>query len=227
MQRLHACHDPVPGCRLLIVAGRPLLAEGLHALFRGHSEWDTSVASGDLERTLRQIQEAPPDLVLLDMTMPDGGAFSALWAIRRQRPAVRAVLLDDTLRESRLHAARKLKAAGYFTQDDTFGSLLEGLRRVARGETALSAAAQSCLALGAATGRDGGPGVRPLVQRLTRRELEIAIHLSRGQTVRQCAAQLRISPNTVDNHKSRLMNKLGLHKLADLVRLAIREKLLD
>ena len=65
------------------------------------------------------------------------------------------------------------------------------------------------------------------IQRTTRLELEVFVHLAHGLSVKQCADRMELSPSTVDNHKSRLMKKLNIHKLVDLALLAFREGLVD
>lgn len=226
MKRSDAPHAPNLVRRVLIVARRRLLAESLEALFRRESDWEAT-AAWDLEQALRQTESLQPDVVLLDLALPDGGAFLALRELRACSPRSRLVFLDEALHEGRLLAVCGLRAAGYFTQTDGFTPLLEGLRRVARGQTAYCAAAEVCLAVQRDHNPEGLAGQSPDLRQLTRRELEILLHLARGLSVKECAEQLRLSPNTVDNHKSRLMSKLGFHKSVDLVRLAVREKLLE
>jgi DNA-binding NarL/FixJ family response regulator len=225
MERLDHAHDPLTQHRLLILAGRVLWAEALAALFRqvaGCGEVETAT---DVDQAVGRAAGFRPDSVLLDWNLPGGAAVLAARLIRLECPHVGLVFLDDTVHASRVLATRRLRASGYFTQDEPFEALLAGIREVGSGGSAFCPSAEQCLA-SAARRESGGPSIeQPGFEKLTRRELEVLVHLARGLTVKQCAAKMALAPSTVDNHKSRLMHKLGVHKAVDLVHVAIRENL--
>lgn len=227
MERLDVSHVPPSAHRLILVIARPLLREGLDALFASRPDFRLAASTGKLDSLLAIVREIQPDLALLDLTLPDGEALLAAQVIQTRSPATRLVYLDDVFHETRLMAARKVRAMGYFSQADTFATLVAGLVRIAGGGTAFTPAAEPFLLPNGAATEVGDPPAGPDLERLTRREVEILVHLARGETVKQCALQLHISPNTVEHHKSRLMSKLGIHRSTDLVRYALRAKLLE
>lgn len=226
MERIDRFHDPAEQCRLLLIGGRRLLCQGLEALFCRARGWRHVCAVVGAEQGIRRAVDHRPHVVLIDLRLPDGGALAAARAIRSQCPA-RLLFLDETFHESRVRAVLSLRGAGYFTQDDSFETLVDGVRRVAHGDSAFSPAAEPHLVHVCGRPHWKAPSGSDGLVRLTRRELEVLVLLAQGLTVKQCAEQLQVSASTADNHKSRLMAKLDLHKVVDLVHLAIREGLLE
>lgn len=123
--------------------------------------------------------------------------------------------------------ALALRAAGYFTLEDSFEKLLDGVCAVASGRRAFSPEAESRLINDDGNVRCRCSSRRSGLPRLTRREAEMLVLLVRGMTIKQCAAELHISASTADNHKSHLMAKLNVHKVVDLVRIALRDGLIE
>ena len=226
MECIDRFHDPAEQCRLLLIGSRRLLCQGLEALFCRARGWRQVCAVVGAEQGIRRAVDFRPHVVLIDLRLPDGGALAAARAIRLQCPA-RLLFLDDTFHESRVRAVLSLRGAGYFTQDDSFETLVDGVRRVAHGGSAFSPAAELHLVRVCGKPRWKARSENAGLVQLTRRELEVLVLLAQGLTVKQCAEQLHICASTADNHKSRLMARLGLHKVVDLVHLAIREGLLE
>lgn len=224
MERIDLSHRASASHRILLVVARRLIAEGLEALFRQQPDWQTAIA-GTVEEALVYVEQQRPEAVIVDLSLSDGGAFLLLQQVRSRGLKVRVVFLDDSVHPARLAAVQSLRAAGYFTLTDSFASLSAGLRQVLAGRTVYSTFPGPDA--GSSTGIPASGGGASPLSRLSRREMEVLIHLARGLTVKECAEHLHLSPNTVDNHKARLMSKLGLHRSTDLVRLAIREKLLE
>ncbi len=225
MERIDPSHQQRMPNRVLIVVTHRLIAEGLEALFRQQADWKVALAA-NVETALATAEQSRPDVALVDISLPEAGAFLLLRQLQHQSPGVRVVFLDDSVHEGRVAAVQRLRPAGYFTLSDSFVELVAGLRRIVQGEIVYSPGAELFF-LPAPPGGLSGVGVPSALSRLTRREMEVLVHLARGLTVKQCAEKLHLSPNTVDNHKARLMNKLGVHRSADLIRLAIREKLIE
>jgi DNA-binding NarL/FixJ family response regulator len=226
MERVDQPHDPAAQCRLLVIGSRRLFCQGLEALFCPARDWHHVCAMVGAEQATRRAVEFQPDVVLIDLRLPDGGAFATARALRSQHPQARLLFLDESFHPGRVRAVLSLRGAGYFTQDDPFEALADGVRQVARGGRAFSPVAEPHLVRTGGRLRWKAPVGQPGLAQLTRRELEVLVLLAQGLSVKGCAEQLRIRPSTADNHKSRLMRKLGVHKVVDLVHLAIREGLL-
>lgn len=227
MKRIDQPEAPAASCRLLIVAGRRLLGQALEALIRQAGCCDDVCVELGVERAVERAAEANPEVVLIDLRLPGGDPFGLAQSIRACCPQSRLLFLDDSLNKGRLQAALRFAEAGYCTQDDSFDELRKALLLVASGNWAFSATAAPHIDQSNRRPRCKASSNIPGWSRLTRRQLEVLALLSEGLTVKQCARRLQIAPSTVDNHKTRLMTRLGVHKVVDLVRLAIQEGLLE
>ena len=139
----------------------------------------------------------------------------------------RMMFLDDALRPERLRMTLAAGAHGYWTKQASFDQLCEAICRLASGGTSVCPAARRYLVgcdghLRFDQTADGTP-----LAGITRRERQVLVLLAEGLSVRQAAERLCLSPRTVDSHRSNLMKKLGIHKIVDLVRLALREGLIN
>jgi len=225
MERTDPTHNLASECRLLVIAGHPLLGEALAALLRQAGGSNNVVAATEVEQAASRAADFQPHSVLIDWNLPAGGAVVAAQSIRSRCPRAGLIFLDDALHETRVRVARGLRASGYFTLDDPVEDLLEGVRRVGRGGSAFGASARRCLAAAERRKLSDKPADQRGLEKLTRRQIEVLMHLVRGRTVKQCAEKMGLSPSTVDNHKSHLMRRLGVHKAVDLVHVAVRENL--
>ena len=210
---------------LLIVDRLPLVADALGALLEAHGLYVFGSTS-DMERAAELFETAPPDIVLLDAAIDAPAATRLSRQAVEATPAAKIVFLDHRLHERRLSAAICARASGYWTKQANASTTVEWLRRVAVGETVFCDDAAALLARARQRGNRAGTTNRSLPQ-LTERERELVPYLARGLSVRETAAIVGRSASTVDNHKTRLMKKLGLHRIAELTRLAIREGVIE
>jgi len=209
---------------MVIGSRQRLFREGLAAMFRSAGflhAWEV-----DTPEVVWSVQQRNADILLLDMEARTEETLDMARLIDGQRSHCRTLLLDDRVRPAHLCAALGVAAKGYWTKEDPFSELSRAVRQIAAGRLSFCPAARHLLAM-----TPQGPRFRPrentpgTAAGLTRRELEVLALLSEGLTVKQCAERLRLAASTVDNHKVRLMRKLNVHKVVDLVRLAVREGL--
>jgi DNA-binding NarL/FixJ family response regulator len=166
-------------------------------------------------------------VVLLSIRLPNRRAVDVARRIARRRRATRFVYLDDAARPAALDAALKGPVHGYWSKQSGFTGLLDCLDRVADGRWAFDPAVEGCLEWS-----NEGPRLRywpvgTALAKLSAREREVLAVLAEGVSVKQCALRFDLAPNTIDNHKSRIMNKVGLRKNTELLWLAIREGLVE
>ena len=212
------------GYRLLVVEVSPLVRE---CLAERLSAARIEVASSDWEDALAAVRRSGPDVVLLSVRLPNRRAVEVAQRIGRRRHASRIVFLDDAPRPAALATVLKTSAHGYWTKQSGFSVLLDVLDRVADGRWAFDPAVEGCLEWS-----DEGPRFRcwpegTAMAKLSPREREVLAVLAEGVSVKECALRFDLAPNTIDNHKSRIMHKAGLHKNTELLRLAIREGLVE
>jgi DNA-binding NarL/FixJ family response regulator len=168
--------------------------------------------AGTAAETLAMIQNVKPDVLLLDITLPDRSGFDVLAELRSQDSSPLVVVLTWHTEPS--YAARAIAAGahGYVNKAVEPSALLESIRAVSRGEQIVPPGVEQLLASG-----DGHPA-----SALTARELQVMEMLSRGMTNREIAEHLDISIKTVDTHRGHVLKKLGLRNNSELTRFAVK-----
>jgi DNA-binding NarL/FixJ family response regulator len=219
-------HTQTKLIRLTLVEPSSLMREGLVALLAQTDDISCAYAESDHEIGLKQCQTHPPEVALLGVSISDSASLAGVRLWQQQFPAVRIVLFDDCVRDLHLLYTLRMNLSGYTTKQDTFAEILEVIRNAADGGQAFTQRVQHRLKrslrgweLSAAEGAGD-------LQCLTPREVEVMAHLAQGLSKQRCSDILKISPNTLDNHKARIMRKLRLHNSIQLTRLAISEGLI-
>lgn len=220
-------HSPSPiPVRIAIVDDETLFREGLIALFAASSDFRLVASGADSGELLEKLPAADrPDVALLDVRTDASGVLVGVGDWQRRFPETRLVLLDDVVRDAHVRQASRLKIHGYALKQDSFFSLTTVVEAAARGVGSFTPSASSRLALTVGGWELKADADSPGLHSLTPREIEVLACLAKGHSVKACSDLLRISPSTVDNHKSRIMKKLKIHKTVDLARLALREGL--
>ena len=207
--------DPV---RVLLADDHALVRAGFRALLRGFVGV-TVVAETDNGRdALRLIEEHRPDVVLMDIAMPELNGLEAAIRVRDLDPHVRVIILSMHANEEYILRALRAGVAGYLIKDAGPVELELALQAVTRGETYLSPAVSKRLAEYV---RRMGDGSSPL-DALTARQREVLQLIAEGHTTREIARMLDLSVKTIETHRTRLMERLDIHDIAGLVRFAVR-----
>ena len=212
--------------RVLIADDHVLVRSGLHALLRASSDLEVVGEAGEGAETLRLAAALRPDLVLLDVTMP-GGGIAIAQRLKEAHPELVVLFLTMHEDESLMHQALHAGAAGFVVKRAEPSELLEAIRAVSRGEIYVHPAMTR---RAAATADDDGTPARASAPApataLTPRELDVLRLLARGNTNRQIAGLLGLSPRTIESHRANLMGKLGLVSRVELVEYAEEHDLL-
>lgn len=148
------------------------------------------------------------------------GAFEMASQLVKRSPRTRLLFVDQEVHPLHVHRSLHVGGAGYWTKHTPFDQLFQVVKRIATGQCCFCPEVREQLIHTKGRWRLK-PSSRIAAAKLTNRESQVMILLAEGLSVKQCAEQLRLSPHTVDNHKSRLMSKLGVHKMSELVRLAM------
>jgi len=208
--------------RVLICDDHPLFREGLRAILRDQpgievvGEAKNGIEAFDQARALR------PDVVLMDIDMPELSGLEAMKRIVAARLPSRVVILSLYDDEDLIASCLDAGATGYVLKDGPTAQLLFAIEAAHRGERYMSPRALSAVVEHA---RDGGKGTGTRYDLLTDREREVLRLLADGFSSKDLALRLELSVKTVDAHKYNLMRKLDIHNRADLVKYAIRKKL--
>lgn len=207
--------------RVFIADDHGILRGGLRALINAQSDMEVvgEAASGpDAERG---VKETEPDVVLMDISMPEGGGIASIAAIRSVRPKTKVLVLTVHDELGYVRAAADAGAIGYVVKSAVDTELLAAIRAVAQGRTfmdlpvSLRAAQKSIF-----------PGAHGQTTQLTAREHEVMARVAEGYTNAQIADELRLGVKSVETYRARVMDKLGLTSRSDLVRFALESGVL-
>ncbi len=196
--------------RVLIVDDHPMVRRGLSELFDGESDIEVIDAVGSGEQAVAVSLAARPDVVLMDVSMPDMDGIEATRRLLEVRPEARVVMLTSFADHERVMEALDSGAIGYLLKDAESDELLRGVRAAARGESPLSPRAARALI----TERRGQ---RPF-QELTSRELDVLRLVARGLSNKQIAWRLAISEKTVKAHMTSIFGRI---RVADRTQAAL------
>jgi len=204
--------------RALLADDHALVRAGIRALIQEIEGVEVIGEAGDGEETLRLIRELRPDLVLLDITMPERSGFEVLEHSVSEFPEVRIIVL--TVHEAGDYAIRALRAgaAGYLPKSAASAELQLAIETAMRGETYVSPEISQRTLVEHCQGTEH----RHLPGELTPRQREILIRVAEGHTTKDIAHSLNISVKTVESHRTLLMERLDIHDVAGLVRYSIR-----
>jgi two-component system, NarL family, response regulator NreC len=209
--------------RILICDDHTLFVEGIKALFRNETSLEIIGEARDGRQAVELVTQLKPDLLLMDISMPDMTGFDATQRVHEFNPSLKVLIL--TMHDDEELVARCLEAgaAGYIMKDAPASQLLYAIEAVQKGDTYLSPAVLKTVVGGYVKNSN-----RPLTSydRLSVREREILKLLAEGLSVKEIAVRLNVSVKTVDVHKYNLMKKIGVHDRAELIKYAIQKKLI-
>jgi len=209
--------------RILIIDDFPLIREGFAAALETDPALTIAGQADNGEDGLRLARELQPDVVVLDLGMPDMGGMTVLERLPREAPEAKVLVVTATEKAQPLLDAVAGGAAGYLTKRCTREELRQAVITVHGGGSLISPMlAGHLLSEYSRASRGESSHVRPL---LGEREHEVLRLVSGGLTDREIAAQLYISPRTVQNHLTRIREKTGLRRRAELTRWAMEHAL--
>lgn len=211
--------------RIVLVDDHTLVRAGLRALLESIDEVTAISEAGDGQSALELIAAEAPDVALLDISMPGLNGLDVAARVARDSPRTKLVILSMHSSPSHVAQALRVGAAGYLLKDAAAEELPLALRAVMRGENYLSPAVSRQVVAGylAASSSDRPAEATPaLDDLLTPRQREILQLVAESKSSKEVAVLLGLSVKTVEAHRSQIMERLGIHDLAGLVRYAIR-----
>ena len=211
---------PARRIRVLVADDHTMVREGIIGILKGSDDIDVVGEAGDGAEATRKALETRPDVVVCDVSMPRLNGLEAARRIRETLPETRVLILTMHDDEEYVLKTVRAGASGYLVKDGAASQLIAGIRALAEGKSYFGSRARANPAEVSAKEPDDP------YERLTDREREVFQLVVEGRSNAEIAPILAISPKTVDNHRTRLMEKLRIHSTAELVRYAARHHLM-
>jgi DNA-binding NarL/FixJ family response regulator len=213
---------------ILIVDDHPLVREGLKSTLKPAVEYEVVGQAGNAREAARIVKNLKPDLVLLDLALPDKSGIDLCREIRNFSPSTRIMIISMHSKVDYIVRAFQAGATGYMAKESATERLLQGVASVLSGEYFMDGSvSHSVVAKLMQAGEKELKITDANYESLTPREQEVMVLLAEGASPKEIAAKLFISPKTVENHRTNIMSKLGLHSTLELVRYAARLGLVD
>ena len=210
--------------RIFIADDHVVLREGLTMLIGAQPDMEVVGQAADGRALVQQIQDCQADIVIMDVSMPGGGA-QATAQLRQICPNVQVIALTRHSESGYVRQLLQAGARGYVLKAAGAAELIDAIRAVAAGDTYFDTTLTGrAVQAFVRSQTESSPGLEP---DLSEREAEVVRLTAYGYTNKEIAVQLGVSTKTADTYKARAMEKLGLHSRADLVRYALQRGWLD
>jgi len=206
--------------RVLLVDDHPFMRAGLRQLIDRQPDLIVTGEAGNPAEAFQQLARGVPDLILTDLTMPGRGGLEFLRDLRAAHETV--PILVVSMHDEGVYAERALRAGarGYIMKEAGGENLLAAIRRVLGGEVYVSPRMSARILDALSAGRPRGSSSP--IEQLTYREFAVFQLIGQGKSTRESAAELHLSPKTVDVHRGHIKEKLGLRDVTALIRHAVR-----
>jgi DNA-binding NarL/FixJ family response regulator len=203
--------------RILIADDHAIVAEGLRSLINAQNDMEVVGLAGNGREAVRQTLEKEPDVVVMDNAMPELNGIEAARIIRKRCAQTRVVMLSMHSTSVHVHRALQAGAGGYVLKESVGRELVDAIRTVHAGRRYLSKPLADDLLDRLVTDVPEDP-----LSLLSDRERQVLQLIAEGHSVVDIAGKLSLSRKTVETYRERMMEKLGLHDLASLIKFAIQ-----
>ena len=209
---------------IYLIDDHPVVREGFARAIADQPDLTVVGQASTAGEGLAQVQELRPDVVLVDLNLPDRDGPELITALREAIPDAKLVVVSGYDDEYRVVEALRAGAHGYLLKTSTLNELVEGIRTAASGGTPLSPRLTDAVLRAM---RKPGKQNAGTIEALTAREVQVLRLFATGLSTREVAASLGISPKTVETHRIRIYEKLGCKSVVDLTRIAVRTGLVE
>ncbi len=209
--------------RILLVDDHKILRDGICSLVKGYNDMQVVGEAADGRTAIRLVQELSPDVVIMDISMPDLNGIDATRKIIADYPNVKVIALSMHYDKQFVSEIFRAGASGYLMKDSAFDELEHAVRVVMDGKTYINPQIASLVVESLVT--QAAPASHKAFSLLTEREREVLQLISEGKSTKQIASDLSVSAKTVESHRRQVMGKLNIRNVAELTKYAIREGL--
>jgi DNA-binding NarL/FixJ family response regulator len=211
--------------RVLVADDHPVVRRGLRDLLESQPGIEVAWEASNGAEAIQMIKTGKPELVILDLTMPGVGGLEVLTCGKQESPATEFLILSVHFSDELAREVLRCGAIGYVLKSDADSELLAAIDHARHHQPFFTSSLAVSMARNFVDGRNVvAPGEE---LRLTQREVEVIQLLASGKSNKEAAADLGVSPRTVESHRSRIMKRLNFRSFSDLVRFAVRERLVE
>jgi RNA polymerase sigma factor (sigma-70 family) len=216
--------------KVLIVDDHWVVVEGINAALEDHDEFEVVGTASDGLEAIKRVKSLKPDIVIMDISMPNLNGIEAAYEIKKFNKEVRIVIFTMYWDKEYVLSLFRAGISGYVLKEETISDLILALKAMTWGGTYYSKSVQKVIQehLEDLEMRDGENAreVEDVVRRLSVREKEVFPFLADGLSAREISKRLGISPKTVESHKYNIMDKLNVRSVAELTKIALRKNLI-
>ena len=212
--------------RILLADDHTLVRQGLRRILEEQPDWQVVAETGNGRDAVRLAAELHPDVVVLDIGMPQLNGIEAARQVSRRLPSARVLILSMHADEVHITKAVEAGASGYLVKDSADSELVKAVAAVAHGMSYFSPAAAAVL-LDEYRKSRAGRGATDRYELLSDREREVLQLMAEGHSNKSIAGILGVSPATVETHRAHVLEKLDLHSVAEVVLYAVRRGLIS
>ena len=211
------------GVRILVADDHEIVRQGLRRLLETQPGWEVCAEATSGREAVAKARALQPDVAVLDFSMPELNGAEATRQILRESPQTEVLVLTMHDAEQLVREVLGAGARGYVLKSDGSRDLVAAVQALVAHKTFLSPGVSKVVVEGYLR----GPDVETTADRLTPREREIVQLVAEGKSNKEIATALNISIKTVEAHRSNLMHKLNLSSVSELVRYAVRNKIVE
>jgi DNA-binding NarL/FixJ family response regulator len=211
--------------RILVADDHEVVRRGLCALLASHAGWEVCAEASDGREAVDKVKQSRPDIVILDIGMPNLNGLAATRQILRNDARQRVLILTVTDSEQVIRDVLDAGARGFVLKSDAARDLITAVEALQRDRTFFTSRVGQLVLSGYL--KNGQSPSEPNIPTLTPREREVVQLLAEGKSTKEVAAMLNLSTKTAETHRSNIMRKLGIHSVSELVLYAVRNNIVQ
>jgi DNA-binding NarL/FixJ family response regulator len=213
--------------RILIADDHDLMRRGLKALVESHPGWVVCDEAYTGREAIVESEQTKPDIVILDISMPELNGLEAARSIRKASPNTEILILSVHFSDQLIREIIEAGVRGYLMKSDPDRDLINALEKLANHRPFFTSKASEVMLSRFSRAESGSSMMASVGERLTAREREVVQLLSEGRSSKEVASFLGISVKTAETHRANIMRKLEIHSVSELVRYAVRNQIIE
>ena len=214
--------------RILIADDHEVVRRGLCTLLQTHEGWEICGEAKDGREAVEMARQTRPDVVILDVGMPNLNGLAATRQLTQQNPQQKIIVLTITDSDEVIREALDAGARGFVLKSDAARDLVSAVEALQRNRMFFTPRVNDLVLAGFLDrGYNGSNGQAPKLPKLTQREREVVQLLAEGKSSKEVASFLNLSTKTAETHRSNIMRKLGFHSIRDIVVYAIQNNIIQ